>query len=83
MMKIKTAKEIVSETRGKSLSDLSVEPYEDKYVAVEDILEEIKVVLDTDTKGLTKDMIIEHLVESFKVLEIKLEEAQEKRARKV
>ena len=40
-MEIKTGKEIVDWTRGKSISKLSVKPYNKKWIAVDDMIKEI------------------------------------------
>jgi len=40
-MEIKTGKEIVAWTRGKSISELNIEPYNKKWVAIDDLIKEI------------------------------------------
>lgn len=52
-MEIKTGKEIVNWTRTKSLSDLSISPYDKKWVAVDDILSYLEDNKIPNTRGLS------------------------------
>jgi hypothetical protein len=52
-MNIKTGKEIVQWTRSKSLSEMSVEPYNKRWVAVDDLINRIETICN---HGKNRDM---------------------------
>jgi len=50
-MEIKTGKEIVAWTRGKSISEMNTKPYHKKWVSVDELREELFKICD-DVKSL-------------------------------